>query len=284
MRIDLRPALESAGAFDLGLPSVPVRGMPGDHLSRGVGSSVEFQDFRPYVPGDDPRHIDWNAVARTDQLIVRLHREEVRLAVDILLDGSRSLAIGNGAKAERGAQAAYLFALLARRKAARTGVWWMGGRAERWSDSIEERLSAAEFGGVRSLAEVLGGSDARLTPGSLRIVISDFLFPFDPGALFLRIAKGAGAVAMLQVLLPEEVSPPEGGHARLVDVETGEERPVAMSREIVQAYRTRLGMLQEGLRTACRAHRAPFAALSAGEGLAGWCRGPLSEAGVVRPR
>ena len=46
-------------------------------MGRGPGSSLEFLDFRDYVPGDDLRHVDWRAYARTDSLKVRLFREEV---------------------------------------------------------------------------------------------------------------------------------------------------------------------------------------------------------------
>ena len=104
MNVDVGPALSLAAKYKFVLPVSPFRGLPGDHLAKGVGSSVEFQDFRHYVPGDDPRHIDWNAVGRTDQLIIRLHKEEVRLRVDLLLDTSRSLALGEAEMARRAAQ------------------------------------------------------------------------------------------------------------------------------------------------------------------------------------
>ncbi len=72
--------------------------MSGDWGSKpGVnsGSSIEFMDFRPYLPGDDIRRIDWNVYARTDSLIVKQYQNEIRPHVDILIDGSKSMAISD---------------------------------------------------------------------------------------------------------------------------------------------------------------------------------------------
>ena len=60
------PAVEQAAAgLMLRLPRVAHRGKLGEVRASSVGSSMELHDFREYQPGDDLRHIDWNAVART---------------------------------------------------------------------------------------------------------------------------------------------------------------------------------------------------------------------------
>ena len=61
---------------------------------RGVG--LEFADYRDYTPGDDPRRVDWNLYARLDRPYVRLYEEEEDLSVVVLLDGSASMAWGEG--------------------------------------------------------------------------------------------------------------------------------------------------------------------------------------------
>src|SRR5262249_59820670 len=69
---------ERAGMrYALGLPRQAPVGMAGSALSQRSGSSLEFKDYRDYQPGDDLRHIDWNAFARSDQLSIKLFREEV---------------------------------------------------------------------------------------------------------------------------------------------------------------------------------------------------------------
>jgi uncharacterized protein (DUF58 family) len=52
--------------YQLGSLRLPSLGRSGELLGRGAGSSLEFQEYRQYVPGDDIRHLDWAAYARTD--------------------------------------------------------------------------------------------------------------------------------------------------------------------------------------------------------------------------
>ena len=84
--------------YQLGLPRMPVAGRAGDLLGRGVGSSVEFQEYREYLPGDDIRHLDWAAYARSDSLMIRLYREEISPRTEILFDASKSMTTGQGVK------------------------------------------------------------------------------------------------------------------------------------------------------------------------------------------
>lgn len=68
--------------------------LPGERQSKRRGRSVEFDDFRPYVAGDDLRHIDWNIVGRLDKLFIKLFREEEDLSLNLLLDASASMDTG----------------------------------------------------------------------------------------------------------------------------------------------------------------------------------------------
>src|SRR5436190_4246219 len=90
---------ERAGQrYALGQPRRTLLGAVGAAMGPRAGSSLEFKDHRPYEPGDDLRHIDWSAYARTDQLSVKVYREEVTPHLDIVLDGSRSMALEGSAK------------------------------------------------------------------------------------------------------------------------------------------------------------------------------------------
>ena len=93
-----------AGRLRLPLRGRVWRGQAGEFAGAGVGSSLDFQDHRAYVPGDDPRHINWQAYARTGQYTMKLFREEVRPVVDILRDVSESMFF-DPAKAARIANA-----------------------------------------------------------------------------------------------------------------------------------------------------------------------------------
>lgn len=68
--------------------------LQGERRSKRRGQSVEFADYRTYVPGDDLRRIDWNVFARLDRFFIRVFQEEEDLAVNLVLDASASMDAG----------------------------------------------------------------------------------------------------------------------------------------------------------------------------------------------
>ena len=85
----------------------------GMHSSPYKGFSVEFADRREYVPGDNPRHLDWRTLARTDRLYIRQYEEETNLRARILLDVSGSMAYRSSGAISKLEYGAYLAAMLA---------------------------------------------------------------------------------------------------------------------------------------------------------------------------
>src|SRR5690606_20066684 len=80
--------------------------MKGERRSKRKGQSVEFSDFRNYVPGDDLRFIDWNLFARLDKLFLKLFLEEEDLHFYALLDASTSMDFGEPTKLQYAKQLA----------------------------------------------------------------------------------------------------------------------------------------------------------------------------------
>ncbi|MBK6529432.1 MAG: DUF58 domain-containing protein [Deltaproteobacteria bacterium] len=76
-------------------------GTSGDHRTRHRGSGQEFQDHRPYVPGDDLRRVDWMAYARTGEPVTRNLRAEEDVLLRVLIDTSASMTDGKLAHAAR---------------------------------------------------------------------------------------------------------------------------------------------------------------------------------------
>jgi hypothetical protein len=66
----------------------------GMHRSPYHGFSVEFTEYRQYVPGDDPRYLDWRLYARSDRYFVKRFEDETNLRCHLLLDTSRSMTFG----------------------------------------------------------------------------------------------------------------------------------------------------------------------------------------------
>src|SRR5262245_51309668 len=185
----------AADLYQLGLPRAPAAGRSGELLGRGTGSSLEFQEYREYVPGDDIRHLDWAAYARTDMLMVRLFREEISPRTEVLLDASRSMTTGGGMKERVTRQLAALFALLSARLGGRPAVVpLVDGPAQPLAVDGLDRLATLPFVGRATLSELLAENRLSLKRQAVRIVISDFLFPHDPAALVRRLAGDASAL------------------------------------------------------------------------------------------
>ena len=89
--------------------------LSGDYHSVFKGNGIEFDEARPYQPGDDVRAIDWNVTARTGTPYIKRFSEERELTVLFLVDVSGSQSFGTGArsKAERAAELAALLAMTA---------------------------------------------------------------------------------------------------------------------------------------------------------------------------
>ena len=66
----------------------------GLHRSPYHGFSVEFTEYRQYVPGDDPRFLDWRVYARSDRFYIKKFEDETNLRCHLLLDQSRSMTFG----------------------------------------------------------------------------------------------------------------------------------------------------------------------------------------------
>lgn len=67
----------------------------GIHRSPYHGFSVEFTEYRPYTPGDDPRYLDWRLYARTDRYYIKKFEDETNLRCFLLVDNSRSMTYGS---------------------------------------------------------------------------------------------------------------------------------------------------------------------------------------------
>ncbi len=261
-------------------------GPAGQRLGRRAGSSLEFHEHRAYQAGDDLRHLDWRAFARTGSLHTRLHREEVASTVEIVLDASRSMALTPAKAAGLRALTAFLAGAAAGEHAVRA-VAAQDSPLELPTPMLRD-LDAAllPLASARALPDLpLAGL---LRPGTLRIVLSDFLFPHSPAAI-ARIARGAGRTLCVQLLDPEDAAPELRGALRLRDVESGAERELQVDAASAARYRRRLERLSEDLALALQQHdgalvRAVAGQDTVGAGLSAWARGSLAPAGWLEER
>lgn len=242
-----------------------------------MGASLEFEDHRHYAIGDDLRHVDWRVMARTDDVLVRVHREEVQPRVDLVLDASRSMAT----EPEKAQALADLGALLF---AAATGAG-LALRCFVLGSSVDElrgdelQRHGVHFTGTAALPEALQRLAPRLSPGSLRVIVSDFLVEGTLG--LTRLAHDAGGVALVQLLGPWEASPEVGERARLIDAEVGARRDLVLDERRVARYRARLEALVEAVAGEARRVGGRYARVVAGSDLRAMARAELLPARIL---
>jgi uncharacterized protein (DUF58 family) len=255
------PALERAArGRTLALPRTRHRGKVGEVRAASVGSALELHDFRLYQPGDDLRHLDWNAVARTGEYVMRVRHDEVSPRVEVILDASRSMAL-SPAKAARSLEVALLTTRLALRRGLEPSLLIAGAEARRATGAGCEGLArAAELDGVDSLPQALRRGPP-LRPCGLRLVVSDFLFETAMDAFVAGLSRGAAGLLLLQLLDVEDLDPLEGG-ARLIDAESGETLERQVGTAALRDYQSRFAAHQKLLGAAARRARGSLVTAS----------------------
>ncbi|MBY0312298.1 MAG: DUF58 domain-containing protein [Phycisphaerales bacterium] len=113
--------------LDLSTRRVFAGKLQGERRSKARGRSVEFEDFRPYVPGDDLRHIDWNVFARLDRLFIKIFQEEQDLSLHVVLDASASMDAGRPNKLIFAQRVAMALGYLGLVNNNRVSAWVFGG-------------------------------------------------------------------------------------------------------------------------------------------------------------
>lgn len=269
-------AVRAASGFRVAIPRSPIGGRVGERLGAGTGSSLEFQDYRPYAPGDDLRHVDWAAYARSETLAVRLYREEVAPRIDLVIDVSRSMAVTEVKRRAYGELLGVLACACAN-TAADTRVVTTAAAA---AHPLQIPEDIERFLGCEAGLSALEQSHLPLRRRSLRIVVSDFLFPHDAEALIFRLARESALLALVQLTLREEAEPVVEGGRRLVDVEGRGELDLVMDEATIRDYRARFARLRLGLSGAARRVGAGFAHVVAGTPVREVARG-LAAAGVL---
>ncbi len=295
--------------------------LQGERRSKRRGQSVEFEDFRNYVPGDDLRRIDWNVLARLDRVFIKIFLEEQDLAFHLVLDASASMGAGRG-EALKGLFAARMamalgYIALSKNDRVLASAFTSDGslrqlepvRGRRGAEPLasflleharpEPRRAGAHAGGftgaMRSLALAQRGR-------GVMVILSDFLVPegYEEG---LKLISGGGGYETwcVQVLAPGELDPAgelekgsSGGSAggdgaralvgdmRLTDVETGRSAEVTLTNETIANYRKALERYIAELQGFCRARGISHLLARSDETVERMATSELRRRGLVR--
>lgn len=215
------------------------RGQAGEWAGMGVGSSLDFQDHRAYQPGDDPRQINWQAYARTGHYTMKLYREEVRPLADLVLDASDSM----WAFEEKRSRAVELFYYAwegALRAGAAARVFAVKGEAV--APLAEEAVASGRW---LEAVRALPPTAAHVMPavgrvpfrgGSLRLLVSDLLFPGAPEGVIQPLAGQHGRGLVFAPTSSEEARPGWEGNYEFVEAESGETNLRRINPELLARY------------------------------------------------
>ncbi len=231
------------GSMELKARTVVEGFLSGLHRSPYKGFSVEFAEYRHYLPGDDLSTLDWKVYARTDRHYVKKFEEDTNLECHLLLDVSGSMAYRGGAamsKLEYGSVLAASLAYLMHRQRDAAGLI-------QFDEKITARLPASARPGhlhalLLALERIVPGSRSdlgrplhqladALAKRSLAVVISDLLDDPDRVIKGLQHLKFRGSdVIVFQLLDPHELRFPFKGAAKFTDVESADEVTAEPSR------------------------------------------------------
>lgn len=257
--------------------------------SRMRGRALEFADYRPYTPGDDPKLVDWRAYARLDRLFLKQYEEERARTLTLLVDASASLDWGEGEE-HKGRYARRLAAALAwislgRQEPVRAFLLQDGSAVPLPPASTRSaavvlylRLATALEAGTTALAASIRGVLSNLAPGPV-VLLTDLLDPAWQEALDALAVAREGVV--LQLLAPAEWEPPLGEEVELQDSETGELRPTRLGPMELASYRERLEAFLGQVRHQCRRLGLLHVALDTGTPLQETVLRRLPAAGVL---
>ena len=264
-------ALAAAGRVRLPLRSRVWKGQAGEFTGGGTGSSMDFQDHRAYSPGDDPRHINWQAYARTGSYTMKLFREEVRPVVDLILDVSESMFFDEK-KAVRTAELFYLITESSIGSGASLALHAVRGnasvmldpatlRSHKWLDTARS-LAASEPANAPDLTRV------QLRANAIRVFLSDLLFVADPEPLLRLLGQRHGSVIILSPFLESEARPDWSGNYEFIDPEKNSRHPHRIEPATLKRYQDAYVNHFALWKQHARRHQTTFARIPAEEDLA----------------
>lgn len=235
----------------------------GLHRSPYHGFSVEFAEHRPYMPGDEIKHIDWKIYGKTDRYYIKRYEEETNLRSYVILDASRSMDYASRGNIKKLQYAAYLIASLSymmikQRDAVGLAVFdeqintylpphATKGYLQQILVVLENLKASNKTGAGKSLHQVAD----RIKRRGLVIVVSDLLDdPKEIIAALKHFRHKKNEVIVMHVLDPLERTFAFGSDATIKDLETSEEI-VTQPWQIQKAYQGEMAAFLDRYKREC---------------------------------
>ncbi|MCS7034510.1 MAG: DUF58 domain-containing protein [Phycisphaerae bacterium] len=275
-RLDLRARLVVEGL------------MTGMHRSPYQGASVEFAQHRPYVAGDDIRHVDWKVFGKTDKIYLKQYQEETNLHLILVVDASESMGFGSVMGGGRTAAAAAWtkydhataiaasLAYMAIQQQDSVGLaifdqvlsryFKPSNSPGQWKIVVNE-LQLVPRWNKTGMGKVLDQLAEKLNHRSLIVIVSDFfddLGGISQGLRHLRYRKHE--IMAFQILDPQEIEFPFEEMTLFKGMEDSGDL-LTEPRSLREGYLQELRRFTEELKRMCRAMRIDFQRFSTGDSL-----------------
>ena len=259
----------------------------GLHKSPVKGASVEFRQHRFYVPGDEPRRLDWRVLARTDRPYIKEYDEETNLRCLLLLDASGSMGYGRnfGSKFDAAGRIAASLAYLMLRQTESVGLGTFTRKLTSFLpphpgstqlSRVIDQLERTEPRDQSDLPAAVKQTTDRLERRALVIIISDFFTPIAGiREAFARLDYQRHEVIALQVLDADEQEFPFRNWSRFRGLEG--EVPLLCEPAIVrQNYLDNFRRHQQQLADTCRSQNIEHHCYLTDKSLPDWLKLVLS--------
>lgn len=235
----------------------------GKHRSPVKGSSLEFAQYRKYVPGDDTRRLDWRTWGRSDRFYIKEFEADTNLRLCLLLDTSGSMGFGpaGATRLDYARKLAGTLAYLAAQQGDAAGLWSMAEpaieippkRGASHLGLVLDQLGTIQPLGGTTLLTALHNAAEKIRQRALIVILSDFFVPpveLKSAIQHLRFRRHD--VAAFHLLDQQELDFDFDRPARFVDMEGGEmvlADPSLIARNYREAVRQYLMEMDELVRT-----------------------------------
>lgn len=206
----------------------------GKHRSPIRGSSLEFAEYRKYVPGDDTRRLDWRAYARNDRYYIKEFEADTNLRMCLIVDtsGSMGFAYNGMSKLDYARRIGGTLAYIAALQGDAVGLYCAGEtfhreippkRSATHLSTVLDELGAAEPTGETGLADTLHEAAERIPQRALIVILSDlFVEPEVVRNCFEHLRFRKHDVAVFHLIEQNELDFEFDRPMRFVDMEGGE--------------------------------------------------------------
>ena len=234
----------------------------GEHRSPFKGFAIEFAQHREYTIGDDPRHLDWKVLGRTDRYYIKQYEQDTNFVVQLLVDGSESMNYGGGKITKlhyaKALAACLAYLVLLQRDAVAVSLFDSESREYiPRTDSlgkihhIMNRLAAFEATQKTNLGTAMGDIARIARARGIIVVLSDLFDDeegFERGLQQLRF--GGHEVVVFHVLDPDELEFPFKGRVEFIGLE-GAPKLETSPADIRKSYLKEMDAMRQRMRVAC---------------------------------